>query len=242
MSRTRLPSLVAVAAAPLLLACPAKVSDAERKGGAPAVTEDDPRVVRDTDDLYPAESAPNATKNVEGDGLGSGRPDESNGVCRLYAPKLPDPECCPFETGFDAERVKALCGHAIYLGESLQHSCGYHFLPTMDGGLPLAIRVSKTIADTAKDAADAHDERMQYRLKNPEFASTPVPGVEGAYWSAAEGIHWAFVPGWNSVRLVSWTDDACSDDAMAQVIGVIAAAKEPSKGAERPGLLPVARQ
>jgi hypothetical protein len=232
----------------LCLACPATVSTPQAEAqsrpsspeGVPVADENDPRVVRDGNDLYAIESAPRQPSEPEA-ALGSGKPDTTNGVCKLFAPKLPEPQCCPFETGFDAEKIKQICGHQLYMGESLQQSCGYFFLPDMQGSLPVSIRASKIDGnDVAKAVAD-HDQRMKKITKNPEFASTPVPGVEGAQWSTAEGLHWAFLPGWKSVRLVSWADGACPLDKMPEVLALMAAAAEPPHNAPRP-LVPEARQ
>jgi hypothetical protein len=230
-----------------MLACPAKVPTPESEAqagknpaGVPITDADDPRVVRDSDDLYAAEDAPHTPAG--GPALGSGRPDTSNGVCKLFSPKLPEPECCPFETGFDAERVRELCGHALYMGESLHQSCGFYFLHDDAGGLPVALRASKINRESVNEAADAHDQRMAQTLKLPEFKSTPVPGVEGAMWSQHDGVHWAFLPGWSSVRLVSWTDDACPIEAMPEVLKIMVEAKEVPPHAPRPGLIPEARK
>jgi hypothetical protein len=233
----------------LCAACPAKVptpTEAAAQAqpgdpqGVPVVDQADPRIVRDGDDLYVAESAPNPPP--EPPALGSGRPDETNGVCRLFAPKLPNPECCPFETGFDAERIRMLCGHQLYMGESLFHSCGYFFLPDMSGSSPVAIRVVKIARDDVPAAVADHDQRIAKITKNPSFKSSPVPGVDGAMWSAAEDLHWAFLPGWSAVRVVSWTDDACPADKMPEVLKVIMMSKEPPPNAPRLGLVPIARE
>jgi hypothetical protein len=230
------------------LACPAKVPtpEAEAKSetpspeGVPIVDESDPRIVRDGADLYALESAPRQPSADE-PGLGSGKPDTSNGVCKLFAPKLPDPECCPFETGFDAERIKQICGHELYMGESVQQSCGYFFLPDMQGSSPVSIRASMINHKDLAGAVADHDQRMKQLTKNPAFASTPVPGVEGALWSSAEGLHWAFLPGWKLVRLVSWADGACPAEKMPEVLALMAKAGEPPSGSSRE-LLPTARE
>jgi hypothetical protein len=232
----------------LCLGCPAKVPspEAEAKSepatpdGVAVVDPDDPRVVRDGDDRYALDSAPHAPASDAAPG--SGKPDTQNGVCKLFAPKLPEPECCPFETGFDAEKVKQICGHQLYMGESLQQSCGYYFLPDTSGSQPVAIRGSRLAVSDVAEAVLDHDTRLARVTKNPEFASTPVPGVEGAMWSDAEGIHWAFLPGWKNVRLVSWTADACPIDQMPEVLKLMVEAAEPAPAAERPGLVPVARE
>lgn len=232
----------------LCLACPAKVPtpQAEDKSkptspeGVPIADEQDPRLVRDGDDLYALESAPRQP-SAPAPAPGSGKPDTTNGVCKLFAPKLPEPECCPFETGFDAEKIKQICGHELYMGESLQQSCGYFFLPDMNGSLPVSIRAAKINQENLAEAVAAHDRRMAKITKNPAFASTPVPGVEGALWSAADGLHWAFIPGWKWVRQVSWADGACPDDKMPEVLALMAAAAEPPAGAPRP-MVPEARE
>jgi hypothetical protein len=237
-----------------LLGCPVQVPAPEKQdvvhtsagdptpGNVPITPADDPRVVRDTGDLYDVED-PSPTPEQAELGLGSGKPDETNGECRLYAPKLPEPHCCPFEVGFDAQAIRELCGHAIYLGESLQHSCGYFFSSAEPGATPVFMRGSKLMGvGSVAEAAKQHDERLRMALDKPEFGSTPVPGLEGAMWSGAEGLHWAFLPGWENVRQISWNDGACSDEKMAQVLKLIAEAVPPPPNAPREGLLPTARK
>ncbi|PRQ05995.1 hypothetical protein [Enhygromyxa salina] len=244
MSRL-LPVSLSLAGLALCLGCPAKVPTPEQQAtptpATPEVTAtEDPRVVRDGDDLYAAESAPRPLPGQPA--LGSGKPDTSNGVCKLFAPKLEEPHCCPFETGFDAERVQQLCGHALYMGESLHQSCGYFFLPDMNGSAPVSMRGSKINREDVSEAAADHDLRLGRLTNNDAFESTPIPGVEGAVWSQADGLNWAFLPGWSSVRLISWADDACPRDAMPEVLKLIAEAKQPPENAPRPDLLPKARQ
>lgn len=230
----------------LIPACPSEV---EHHYGRPSpqsppeVAEDDPRVVRDGEDLYPAavlERAEKTKRQDAGPALGSGKPDESNGECRLYAPKLPEPECCKSEYGFDAAVVQEACGHDLYLGESFQYSCGY-FFHHAESGTPTWLRLSFVPYPTTKDAADSHDTRMRNK-KIPGFASEPVPGVPGAYWSRHEDLRWAFLPGWSKVRELAWHETACSDDGMQKVIAQLVAAKEPPPNAERLALVPKARK
>lgn len=247
------PSLLALATIVLTsTACPAKVPEGQQEVAAntvgdptppnvPVTSPNDPRVTRDTDDLYDSEVAAPPT-DPDQPGRGSGVPDETNGVCRLYAPKLPQPECCPVEVGFDAEAVREICGHPVYLGESLQKSCGYFFGSSDPNAKPLFMRGSRLISKTVAEAAKEHDERLRMALDKPDFASTPVPGVEGALWSAAEGLHWAFLPGWDNVRQISWNDGACPDEKMPEVLKRIAEAAPPPENAPREGLLPTARK
>jgi hypothetical protein len=225
-------------------ACPSEVVVPARKAEvAVALDESDPRVVRQGEDLYPAETierAENINRDPAPSGLGTGKPDESNGVCRLFAPRLPDPECCKGEYGVDAEIVTEACGLELYLGESFQGTCGYYFHRT--GDLPLWLRASFIEGATVADAVAAHDAKLARLTKNDAFASTAVPGVEGAMWSSHEKLHWAFIPGWDKVRLVTWTAATCTDDGMAKVLAHMnRTAKQPQPGAERLGLIPRAR-
>ena len=215
---------------------------APRAAAKAAVDENDPRVVKDGEDLYPAaaiERAEQLQKPAAAGGLGSGKPDETNGECRLFAPKLPSPECCKPEYGFDAEVVQRACGLDLFLGESFQYSCGYYFHE--EGSPPVWFRMSMLPDAKAKDAADTHDRKLRQVAKNPELASTPVPGVEGAYWSEHDGNRWAFVPGWDKTRQLSWKSGTCSDEGIVEIIRQLVAAKPAPKGSTRPGLLPKAR-
>src|SRR5688500_13899078 len=210
---------LSLAATALLLGCPSQVdvAAARPKPAAPSV-EEDPRVVRDGEDLYAADviekrqQLDDAVKAEEASAPGSGKPDESNGVCRLFAPELPKPECCKAEYGFDAQQVQEACGFELYLGESFQYSCGYYFHKT--GGLPSWFRMSFLPGATPAIAADAHDRKLRRAAKDESLKSTPVPGVEGALWSGHDGLRWAFLPGWKQVRQLSWRDRECSDEAM----------------------------
>ncbi len=172
---------------------------------------------------------------------GTGKPDESNGVCRLYAPKLENPECCRLEYGFDADVVRRTCGFPIYFGESFHYSCGYYF--HRPGGPPAWFRMTFVPGKTPAEAAASHDRHLA-RLSasgKPAAPSEPVPGVPGAYWSFHDGLAWAFLPGWSKVRQLSWRERNCDRDAMAKVIAAITAAAEPPPDAERLGLVPKAR-
>jgi hypothetical protein len=208
----------------------------------PQVGADDPRVAMKDGELYTQtiidraeERAPSADDEP---GLGSGRPDETNGVCRLYAPKLPHPQCCNAELGFDVETVRAACGYDVYLGESLRQSCGYYF--HHEEG-PRWFRLSKLTETSAKQAAEHHDRKLTEALGAKYSASTPVPGVEGAYWSRHEGYRWAFLPGWDQVRQLSWEGVSCSDEGIVTVMKQIVAAKPAPDHAQRLGLVPKAR-
>lgn len=230
-----------------LLGCPSEVEHrlGDPKPQTPAVTdESDPRVVRDGDDLYPASTKERAEQKDRPDetppGVGSGRSDESNGVCRLFAPKLPEPECCKGEYGFDAEKAEEACGLDLYLGESFHFTCGYYF--HRDAGHTW-FRASFLPFDDVEEAVEAHDKKLQNLLRDEGFESTPVPGVPGAFWSRhdAKGLNWAFLPGWQKVRQVAWEDDACSREGAAKVLQAMMAAKEPPPDAPRLALVPKAR-
>lgn len=225
------------------LGCPSRVDredPAEHAG--PVTREDDPRVVRDSGDLYSVESpgAPLADESAAAAGLGTGKPDETNGVCRLYAPKLKNPVCCDQEYGFDAEQAKKLCGHDLYLGEHFRSSCGYYFMSPGESYTWIRASFIPQVAD-AKAAADEHDLVFQRRARRPEFHSEPIPGIQGAYWSSDKDLHWAFLPGWSKVRRITWRSDACDEKAIVELLKQIRDAKEPPAGAERLGLVPTAR-
>ena len=228
----------------LALGCPTQVEHkfGQRTDQAPAQPDEkDPRVVKNGEDLYAAEAVEKTKERdpaPEAEGKGSGRSDESNGVCRLYAPKLKQPNCCEANYGFDVAEVKETCGLEIYLGESFQFSCGYYF--TQKGGGETWFRSSFLPSKTAAEAASTHDRKMQQITKNKGFKSTPVPGVKDALWSSHEGLNWAFIPGWSRVRQLAWRDTSCSKQGAAALIKKLAAAKEPPQGTPRASLVPKA--
>jgi hypothetical protein len=224
----------------LLLACPQAQPPAPtptEKGAHPAPS--DPRVVEDTGDLYPANSAPSAFKKAEEQprSRGTGRPDETNGVCRLYAPELPDPECCEYTFGFDSKVASEVCDLPIYLGESFHSSCGFYFV--REAGTPATwFRIALIRGDTPKQAAD---ENLRQMLRtDPNVTVEPVPDVPGAFWTKQDEYRWAFLPGWKSVRMFAWKATGCADDKVAGLLKSIIAAPEDVTGPRRDGLLPVA--
>jgi hypothetical protein len=224
-----------------LTGCPSEIDLAGRAGGG-GVGEDDPRVVRDSGDLYASEalSTPRPAEPRPASGLGTDAPDETNGVCRLFAPRLPNPRCCPEEYGVDAARAQAVCGHGLYLGEHIRGTCGYYF--ASDGAGATWLRASFIPGEkTAQAAAAAHDLVFQRRAKRPEFRSEPVPGLPGAMWSRDGDLNWAFIPGWSKVRRITWEDAFCPRERMFELLAEIARAKEPPPGTARVGLVPVAR-
>lgn len=228
----------------VLLGCPSSTANpyGEKKAAPqPEVGADDPRVAVKDGELYTQKTIERAEERSPGSdeaGLGSGRPDETNGVCRLYAPKLPHPQCCEAELGFDVETVRSACGHDVYLGESYRQSCGYYF--HHDEG-PRWFRLSTLTETSPKEAADHHDRKMAEALGPKYSPSTPVPGVEGAYWSRHDAYRWAFLPGWEHVRQLSWQDVSCSDEGIATVMKQIIAAKPAPDHAQRLSLVPKAR-
>jgi hypothetical protein len=228
------------------LGCPAQVEHAPRKSAAPpppppsTVEEDDPRVVKEGEDLYAAQTVERTRDpEPEGTAAGSGKPDESNGVCRLFAPKLPEPECCAAELGFDVETVEEACGLDVYLGESFQGSCGYYFHDA-DAPDPPWFRMSFVDEPTAKDAVDSLVQRLRVR-QQADARAKKIPGVPGAWWTDYQGLAWAFIPGWTKVRQLAWRDRFCDDKGIAKIVAQLAAAKEPAPGDRRLGLVPRAR-
>ncbi|MCA9711976.1 MAG: hypothetical protein KDK70_39435 [Myxococcales bacterium] len=229
-----------------LLGCPSATGNPygakKEQPPPPQVSPDDPRVAEHDGELYTQKTVERIQEKSRNDedqlGLGSGRPDETNGKCRLYAPKLPEPECCKGELGFDVETVQQACGLDVYLGESFRFSCGYYF---HQGNDTRWLRLSMVPEATAKEAAEHHDRKMTETLGDRYQPSVPVPGIEGAWWSQHEQYRWAFLPGWDHARLLSFTDDACSDEGIKKVMAQIIAAKPAPEGAPRLSLVPKAR-
>lgn len=241
----RAPPWLLLPLVPLSLGCPADTGNpyGERKKKAPPpVSADDPRVAVKDGEMYTQKTIERAEEKTRGKedepGLGSGRSDETNGECRLFAPKLPHPQCCKAELGFDVDTVKEACGHELYLGESFRFSCGYYF--HSDQG-PRWMRLSKLPESDPAQAANHHDRKMQEALGEKYEGSSPVPGVPGALWSRHDQYRWAFIPGWDNVRQLSWQDTSCSDEGIAKVIAQIAQAKPAPEGARRLGMVPKAR-
>jgi hypothetical protein len=231
----------------LVTACPGQVSGSRQGDGEFAIGADDPRVVQEGKDLYPADSIERVRSRSGGEDSdpesenspGTGRPDETNGVCRLFAPKLPNPTCCEVDYGFDVATVQRICGHDTYLGESFQFSCGYYFhSETTD---PPWFRMSFLPSSTVEQAAQVHDAKLGKLVGESLVPSQPVPGVEGAMWSHDGEHHWAFLPGWSKVRQLAWRNESCSNDGAAALIKQLVAAQEPPEDAERLALIPKAR-
>lgn len=233
-----------------LTACPPPKPSEEQAAPAtlPSTVELGDRVEQQGTDLYPLGKAPNfdSTAKKLADGArkpGAGIPDETNGVCRLFDPALPEPECCKFESGLDVDDALATCGFSAYLGESVYGSCGYHFIKHA-GDAPVTLRAAPIVRQNLAEAVTSHDRQLQRVTSDPSFASTPIPGVPGGKWSrhAAEGLNWAFIPGWSTPRRVSWHDDACDREQMAKLLALMAAAQEPPAEATRGDLLPRKRR
>jgi hypothetical protein len=201
-------------------------------------------VVQEGEDLYSVETVERVKSRSaprdEGNSPGTGRPDETNGVCRLFAPELADPACCEVDYGFDVETVQRLCGHDTYLGESFQFSCGYFF--HSETGPPPWFRMSFVPSATPEAAAEVHDAKLRNLRGDAMSPSRPVPGVEGAMWSHNGEHRWAFLPGWSKVRQLAWRRESCSDEGAIALIEQLMAAKEPSPDDERLALIPKARR
>ncbi|MGH1339931.1 MAG: hypothetical protein ACRBN8_00155 [Nannocystales bacterium] len=226
------------------LGCPAEVKDtspAPAPKAQPQVDESDPRVVKIGDDLYAADALPQ-TSVEDIKGKGSGKPDESNGFCRLYAPKLPEPHCCLNEAGFDAEAAAKSCGKPLYLGESFQRSCGYYFHDG-ESGKPVWFRASFVDAPSPKEAADTEANRLKLRF-GADIEVKQMKNTPGAYTLTYSGISYAWVagdPAWPNVRRLAWNESTCTPEGLEAVVSQMATAKAPPKGAKRQGLVPKAR-
>lgn len=236
------PALLVSAAALLLAACPQQVEPQAVKKNPLDLSAKDPRVVADTDDLYPLKNPPPEGSSIPeptGPAPGSGVPDETNGVCRLFAPKLPKPECCVQDLGLDVEVAKKACDHTLYLGESHQMTCGYYFATEETTHLPKWLRLSVTLEDDVDAAVKAHDRRISLRVAmDPDFHSVAVPGIKGAYWSTHKGLHWAILPGWSKPRLLTWRDDSCSDEGIQEVMRALIKTPQVAADSVRTSLVP----
>jgi len=246
MPRLRIAILLALLGPLLasLAACPQTTGPSPTRVAAKPVTAvDDPRAINDTGDLYVADDrgAPTIPPPVPTT-PGTGRPDETNGKCRLYAPELAEPECCERQLGFDVETVKRVCGFKLYLGESFQASCGFYFLPdSVAGGTTTKwFRLATIQGATPKEAAQQHEAFMRKQTGAAAFSVRPIPGIDGAYWGAHDGLHWAFLPGWSVVRQFTWNDESCDPDGVQELLRALIDAPEIAAGTGRVGLLPTA--
>lgn len=223
-----------------LAACPQASEPAPepRSDDAPP-NPNDKRIVADTADYYVAENGvPNPPKAPPTPG--TGRPDESNGKCRLFAPELSEPECCGRQLGLDVEVVKRACGLKLYLGESFHATCGYYFLPDAEAsGAPATwFRLSLVRGADAREAAESHDLFTRRLASDPNFRSVPIPGLTGAYWSEQDDLHWAFLPGWSVVRQFTWQTGACSDEGIREILEHLVDAPEIPAGSPRLSKIP----
>lgn len=230
----------------LATGCPAQVNDVKpvKKAPVPQVDESDPRVVKDGEDLYAENALKGSQVQEEPPNKGSGKTDESNGFCRLYAPKLPEPHCCQGEFGFDAQTVSKACGKSMYLGESFQNTCGYYFMDPEQGS-PVWFRSSFVELPTAKEAAEAFANRVAMRFGAQDVSAKPMPGIEGVYTVAYEGLAYAWFkgdPSWPLVRRLAWKDETCDAEGIHEIVSQMVRAKSPKKGERRLGLVPKARE
>lgn len=221
----------------LLAACPQanQADPAAGKVAPPPVA--DSRVVSDGSDLYAAKGGAQAAA-PDAPTPGTGLSDETNGKCRLFAPELDSPECCERQLGFDAPAVQAACGLKIYLGESFHGTCGYHFVAdaTSTGMLPRYFRLSVVPEATAKAAAETQDRRIQ-KIKG-FVAAAPFPGIPNVWWNSAEDLHWAFIPGWSQIRMLTWSNDSCGAEGMEKVIRGLMTTPEILAGSTRTSVVP----
>ena len=241
MKRVHRPLLLGAILAPAL-GCPSAVEENPVvTSGGPQTDASDPRVVEVDGELYAkdAPSNPEAATEVSDVNPGAGVPDETNGVCRLYSPGHPEPECCGPETGFDASFARQLCGHDAFLGESATASCGYYFT-TSKSNEPAHFRAAQVIGKDAKSAAEAEANRLGRAQPDQISKATPFPGIPGAYRVDTGYIHYAFVDGWKNVRQFAWNDDSCDESKILELVAHFRNAAEPTGDARRP-LLPTAR-
>ena len=94
-----------------LPACPQATGPGPTKVERHPAVVDDPRAVNATGDLYAADDKRGTPVSPPPPPAspGTGRPDETNGTCRLYAPELTDPELTEWAVFFAASaRQRAL--------------------------------------------------------------------------------------------------------------------------------------
>lgn len=223
--------------------CPSQIEPGRKPPPAapqPDLDASDTRVVEKNDVLYPADTLKRAEPPKTVTARGSGKPDESNGVCRLYAPKHDAPICCPAELGFDAAMVAKTCGFSVYLGESMDRSCGYHF-HNDTSAKPVWLRASFVQDATAKEAAETMAALQRRRRHDDKYKAEAIKGVKAGYWFRDDGLVWAFIDGWEHTRRLTWRQSFCTDEAMASVLEAMRVAVEPRHEAPRTSLVPVAR-
>ena len=224
-------ALAPVLIAPLVLSSLACSPKKEEPGDAPAGARFAIGGAK-TSDPEPEESE--ATP-----GLGVGQPDETNGVCRLFSKEYNEPICCPRTYGLGAAEVEQICGDVALLGEHLRDGCGYFFLHAESGEVQwLRVAFIAENLPPAK-AVEMRDAYLKKRTRDPEFASTPIPGVEGGAYNVVDGLGWALLPGWGRLRQAAWSEGFCGDQLPA-LLESIATAPEPTAEtpAFRDGLLP----
>jgi len=239
VSPSRKPAAAVVFPLLALLGCP-QATQPTPTHQTPALSPiDDKRVVADSEDYYPADRGTPSEPPTPA-APGSGLPDDTNGKCRLFAPELPNPECCARELGFNVATVKRACKLKLYLGESFHATCGYYFLPdvTAQGVEAKWFRLSSAKGATPQEAAALHDEYTRKVSRDPDFTSAPVPGIPGAFWSTQDDLHWAFLPGWPAVRQFTWQSDACSDEGILEVIQQLIDTPEVPAGSPRTSVIP----
>ncbi len=215
-----------IAASCLLLACPSEVNPEYLRASVPTpkIVPNDPRIVEDTGDLYPAtEAAKFRTPLPSHDTHTDDRTD-----CKAFSPALEHPRCCPLDYGFDPAVTAEACKLPIYLGQSQQNMCN-HFFVREQGGEPVAFRVTRASASDPKVAADGLDATLRRTGSDASVRFEPVPGVPGAYWSRSERTNWAFVPGWSFAREIIWDEPNCARSDMITVLRKLASAKQPAE-------------
>jgi len=163
---------------------------------------------------------------------GSGRPDETNGVCRLFAPELPEPTCCPVDVGFDPSVAQAACGLSHFLGESQHFTCGHYF--NHPRGETVWFR-SSIVHGSPQAAAEAQAGELAAALGVTARAE-PVPGLAGAVWVHHEETSWAFVPGEGGTRRLTWNTSSCSrSNVVALLVDLARRSQTPPRPRTPPG-------
>jgi hypothetical protein len=193
---------------------------------APDHRLDDPRVVKVGDRYYPQDDVPfNAQKRDYSLPRGFLASDESNSKCLIFSPEFGRARCCEMDYGLDLDLVAAACSFGTYLGEARSGGCSYSFAATDSGTDPAAhatIQTSVSAGYTPLEAANRHLDGLKFKAGRPELLPEQLSNSPSIYAAHLQGTSWAFVPGWRSIRMVTWKTAQCSTAAMLKALEAMA--------------------
>jgi hypothetical protein len=136
------------------------------------------------------------------------------------SPRTEPPSCCESSYGFDPLLAARSCELAEYLGESEELACVHRFLDHR--GFLHELRVTP-IFGLELDAAIALHESGEFdETHTADWLTEP----KNAWLSQTPARRWALVSGWSATRRLTWTPEACDNEAMLPVILAMADAPE----------------